>query len=101
MAAVVVEGTREAVIEPDARRPPGQLAEAAVVGDEIADIDALAVGRKFAVLEPAAAIRPDQRLGECQERIGLAAADIERETGRVATERGTQKRLDRIIDIQE
>src|SRR6266699_6126816 len=101
MAAVIIEGARQAVIEADARRPPGQLAKAAIVGDEIADIDALAVGREFALLETAAAIRPDQRLGQGEERIGLAAADIEREARGVAAERSAQKRLDRIIDIQQ
>src|SRR6266404_3020807 len=101
MAAIIVEGTREAVVEADPRRPSGQPAEAAVVGDEIADIDALAVGREFAVLEPAAAICPDQRLGESEQRIRLAATDIEREAGGVAAERGAQKCLDRILDIQK
>src|SRR5229473_3585076 len=101
MATVIIQGTREAVVEVDVRRPAGQRAEAAVVGDEVADIDALPVGRKFALLESAAAIRPDQRLGQCEERIGLAAANVEREAGGIAAERGAQKRLDRIIDIQE
>src|SRR5216683_1643064 len=101
MAAIIIEGAREAVVEADARRPPGQPAETAVVGDEIADIDALPVGRKFALLESAAAIRPDERLGQCEQRIGLAAANVEREAGGIAAERGAQKRLDRIIDKQE
>src|SRR5579862_7728699 len=101
MAAVIVEGAGEAVVEADLRRPPGELAEAAVVGDEIADIDALPVGREFALFESAAAIRPDQRLGQCEERIGLDAADIERQSRGVAAERGAQKRLDRVVDVQE
>src|SRR5260370_42024403 len=101
MAAVIIEGGREAGVEADAGGPAGQPTEAAVVGNEIADIDALPVGREFALLETAAAIRPDQRLGQCEERIGVAAADIEGETRGVAADRGAQKRLDRIIDIQQ
>ena len=83
------------------RRPAGQIAEAAVVGDEIADIDALAVFREFAPGETSAAIDPHQRLGQSEQRVRRLAADIERLSRGLAGQRGAQKRLDRVIDIEQ
>ncbi len=99
MAAVIVEGARQPLIQADTRRPAGQLAEAAIVGDEIADVDALALVGKFAALEMAAAIRADQGLGERQQRIGRLAADIQRKPRGLAAQRGDQKRLGGILDV--
>ena len=98
MAAVIVEGARQPVVQAGSRRPAGQFAETAVVSDEIADVDALALVREFAALELAAAICLDQGLGERQQGIGRLAADIEGEPGGLATQRGRQKRLDSIRD---
>jgi hypothetical protein len=76
MAAVIFEGAREPVIQADTRRPAGQLAEPAVVGDEVADVDAFALLREFAMLELAGAIRPDQRLGEPSPAVSRLSAAI-------------------------
>src|SRR5438045_8872029 len=91
VTAVLIRRAGEAVSETDPRSPAGQLAEAAVVGHESADVDALTLGGKFAVLEMAAAIGPDQRLGERQQGVGPLAADIEREPGGVAAQGRHQK----------
>src|SRR5260370_9830955 len=101
MATVIIQRALEALIEADARRPPGQVAKTAVVGDEIADIDALPVVREFAPLKTAAAICPDHRLGERQEGIGRPTADIEREARGVTAPRRAQERLDRVVDVEQ
>src|SRR5712692_491427 len=101
MAAIIRERPRQAVVEADLWRPAGQLAKAAVVGDEIADVDTLPVGREFAQFIAAAAIGADQRLGEREQRIGCLAADIERAAGGVAAHRSRQKRLDGVVDIEQ
>src|SRR4051794_16858053 len=101
MAAIVIEGAGKPLVEADLRRPSGQLTEAPVIGHEIADIDLLTLLQEFAPREFAAAIRPDQRLGKRQQRIRRLPAHIQRLPGGVSVQRGDQKRLDRIVDIQE
>ena len=101
MPAVIVERARQPLVEPDPRRPAGQFAEAAVVGDEIADIDALALLGELAPLETAAAIDPHQRLGQREQRVRRLAADIERQPGRVRGQRGQQESLDGVVDIEQ
>src|SRR5690348_14145308 len=101
MAAVIGESSRQTVVELDPRHPSGEGAEAAVVGDKVADVDLLSLLGEFAPLEGAAAIGADERLGERQERIGLTAPDIESEACGLLVERGEEEPLDRIIDKEE
>src|SRR3954453_6977745 len=101
MTTVVVEGTGKPLVESDLWRPAGQLPEAAVGGDEIADIDLLAVFGEFAPFEFAGSVRANQGLGERQQGVGGLAPDIERLPGGVAGECRDKKSLGRIVDIQQ
>ena len=101
MPAEEHEGLRQPGWQIGPRRPAGEAAEELVLGIVIADIDALALGRKFADDEAAGAIRRDQRRREIMQADRAMAADIARLAGELGRQRGEQERVDRIVDIGE
>src|SRR5580692_13123271 len=76
VAPVVIDGLGQSLHERDPRAPARERAKAAVIGEVVTDVDALALWRKLTTLESAAARHAHQRLGQLGQAHRRATADV-------------------------
>jgi hypothetical protein len=83
----------QSVGETESRAPAGERPKTRVIGQKIADIDALALGRELTNVILATAIFRDDVFGETWQTDGLVAAHIERQAFSFFCDRDIKKRL--------
>src|SRR5260370_22816827 len=91
----------QSVGETEARAPAGKRPKTRVIGQKIADIDALALGRELTNVIFSAAICRDDVFGESRQSDRLVASHIERQAFSFLCDRGIKKRLRGIVDIKQ